>query len=206
MADAAQLAYVRAGWLDATVEAKRVVGRDRVAVCVAANRGSKLTISELAFPGRKAIPQATLLAAMKGSEKTNRVGGVFDAGGFETDKIYLQAEYWERGYANVSVGEPRPVRKGNKLVVEIPIVEGPVFQLGQITTSHKIDAPIPLTSGELFGRKKIVSALERLRAQPGVEDVTPRTKVDVERRTIDITFQIQWRWPWHALSPWLSHS
>lgn len=207
MAEAAQLAYTRAGWLEATVEARRRVTARGVALCVAANRGPRLTISELTFPGRTAVPAPALVAAMKGDPKVNRVGGVFDAGGFELDKLYLQVEYWERGHANVRVGEPRAVRKANRLVVEIPIDEGPVFTFGQLSASARIDGlagRLPIAPGERFSRTKVMAALDVLRALPGVDDVTPSTHLDTEHRTIDITFDIRWRWPWYALSHWRS--
>ncbi len=198
MTDAAQLAYIRGGRPDAMVEARRVVTGDRVAVCIAANPGPKLTIGALTFPGATAISQSKLVAAMRSTEKVNRVGGVFDPGALETDKLFLQAEYWERGHANVKIGEPRTSRRGSRLVVEVPIDEGPVFRFGRIST--RVDLPTLLVPGDTFARTKILEALETLRRSPEIEDVTPRTKLDVDRRTIDITFDIRWRWPWFALS------
>lgn len=198
MAEAAQVAYVRAGWLEATVEAKRAVDGDRVSVCVAANPGPKLMIEKVVFPGHAQVPEASLLAAMK--SKVNKVGGAFDAGGFELDKLYLQAEYWDRGHADVRVGEPRAVRKGKGLVVEIPIHEGPVFRFGKIAAS----VPVALTPGDVFGRTKVRSVVEELKRRPEIEDAVPLTKLDHEHRTIDITFEIRWRWPWFALWHWRS--
>lgn len=202
MAEQAQVAYVRAGWLEATVEARRAIAGDRVSVCVAANRGPKLTIREIAFPGRAAVSATTLTAAMR--SKSNKVGSAFDPGAFEGDKIFLEAEYWDRGHADVRVGIPRAIKKGHGLVLEIPIDEGPVFRFGTLSASHRLDAPIALTPGDVFGRTKVIKAREELRALPGVEDAIPLTKLDHEHRTVDITFQIQWRWPWFALSHWLS--
>lgn len=206
MTDAAQLAYVRGGRPDAVVEARREVTGGGVAVCIAANPGPKLTIGELKFPGSAAVSQASLVAAMRSSDKVNRVGGVFDPGALETDKIFMQVEYWDRGHANVKIGEPRTVRRGRHLVLEVPIDEGPVFRFGRISTSHRIDTPIALASGDTFGRTKVVKVIEALRASPGIEDVTPRTTLDLEHRTIDITFDIRWRWPWLVLSHWLSRA
>ncbi len=199
MAESAQLTFIRSGHVDANVEIKRAATPHGVAVCVAANPGPKLTIAEIEFPGAS-LPKTALLAEMKGSKKTNRVGGVFDAGGFEIDKIYLEAAYWERGHADVRVGEPRAIRRGTRLIVEIPIDEGPVFRFGRVTASHRLDRPVALDG--MFARSKIVDLLERLRALPGVDDVTPRTNIDRERHTIDVAFDIQWRWPWHVLSHW----
>ena len=39
----------------------------------------ELTIGALTFPGATAISQPTLVAAMRSTDKVNRVGGVFDA-------------------------------------------------------------------------------------------------------------------------------
>ena len=202
MAEQAQVAYVRAGRLEATVEARRETTGAGVSVCVAATPGPKLTISEIAFPGRAAIPATTLTAAMRST--SNRVGSVFDPGDFAIDKLRLEAVYWDRGHANVRVGDPRPIKKGHKLVVEIPIDEGPMFRFGTVSARARLDTPIALTRGDVFGRDKVDKAIAELRARPGIEDALPSIKLDTEHRTVDVTFEIRWRWPWFALSHWLS--
>jgi outer membrane protein assembly factor BamA len=198
MADQAQLAYVRAGHLDAHVEVRRA--RHGTAVCVAANPGPRPLIAELVFPGRSAIAQADLVAAIRGEDKLNRAGGRFDAAALVENKIFLEVLYWEAGYANIRFGEPSVRRSGNRLVVAWPVDEGPKFRFGKVSTKQRIAQPIELRSGDVFSRSKVVRARDRLLADLGAFDIFPLTKLDVDTATIDITFDIQWRWPWQALA------
>lgn len=199
MADAAKLAYVRAGHTEATVDVRQARSPRGMMVCVAANPGPKLTIQSLTFPGRSALEETALISAMHGDVKINRVGGTFDPGALEANKIFLEAAYWDAGHANVRFGEPVATRRGKRLVVEWPVEEGPKFRLGKITIKQRVGHPIALESGELFGRTKIVAARDRLRAELDAHEVDVHTDVDLETSTIDLTFDIQWRWPWQAL-------
>ncbi len=204
MTEALRESYIRDGRLDAKVEAKHRVRPNGVEVCVALDPGPRITIAKLRFPGSKAIPEKTLAATMY-SKKVNHVGGTYDESALEYDKLYILAAYWDRGYANVAVREPKVQRRGKKLEVSLPIDEGPLFHLGGITATHGL--PVPLVKrGDLFSRTQVATAREQLEKLPGVYTVLPLTRVDLEARTIDVNFAIEWRWPWDALRAWLSRS
>jgi outer membrane protein assembly factor BamA len=201
MADAAELAYHHAGRGDAIVEVSRAHGNRGIDVCVAANPGPQLVVRGWRFPGRTGLSEDTLLAALpKTDGKLNRPGGHYDPDGLELDRLYLQVAYWDRGYANVELGPTRIVRKGRSLHLEVPITEGPVFHLGKVTTSWWGPLPLGIASGDLFSRTRIVEARDKLRDRLGAADIVPKTTVDLERKTIDLHFDIQWRWPWDAFA------
>jgi len=203
MVEAAKLAYVREGRLEASVVAKRARARDGVAVCVAADPGPRLTIRALRFPGRTAVPAATLIAALRGADaKVNHVGGTFDRDALLTDEVLLKVEYWNRGYADVKIGEPRAHRKGDRLIVDVPIVEGPRFRLGRVATNYAIGVPLGVETGEVFDRSKIAAARDRLQEMTGAASVMPMTKLDSVHETIDLTFELEWKWPWDAFRSW----
>jgi outer membrane protein insertion porin family len=202
MTEALQQSYVREGRLDAQVEARQRVHPTGVEVCVATNPGPRITIAKVEFPGAKAVPANALMKVLRGKEGNfNRPGGVFDESALSFDEIFLQVEYWERGYADVQIGKPTARRRGKRVNVAIPITEGRRYRLGTIT------APIPvaLRSGDVFRRSDIVKALEDVRKLP-VTNVYPQTTLDKDAGRIDITFELEWRYPWDALRFWLALS
>lgn len=203
MTEALQESYVREGRLDAQVEARHRVHDGGVDVCVAANPGPRITIAKLEFPGAKIVSKQTLLAALHGkAANVNRIGGAFDEDAFAYDQTYLALEYYERGHLEVEIGKPRMVRKGKRLHVAIPIVEGPQYRI------RSIDAPIavPLRIGAVFRRSQVVAAAQAIEKQLAPSSVTPSMHVDRDTRTVDITYELEWRYPWDALRFWLSRS
>jgi outer membrane protein assembly factor BamA len=106
MATAIQRAFVRDGYEDA-----RVLVRDRlvggaVDVCVAAAAGPRILIGKIRFPGRSAIEQHALEAALAGDDGFDVVGGFYDETKLEQAMPKLLALYYDRGYANI-VADPR---------------------------------------------------------------------------------------------------
>ena len=110
------------------------------------------------------------------------------------------AEYFERGMVNARIGDPRSVRHGTKLTVELPIDEGEVFQVGAITIPGAPAFRPDLQRGEVFARSRIIAVRDRLALLAGT-DVLVVTTVLAPRR-IGVTYEIEWRWPWDALRSW----
>jgi len=205
VASAVEQGYIREGHADARVRVKTAIRGSAVDVCVVATLGPKVTIASLTFPGLTGVPAADLVAVMHGGKTTNHVGGVLDADALETDTMFLTAALFDRGFPEAKVQAARVVRTGNTVAVAIPIAQGPKFHLGRIVTLWAPHVAHDLKSGEVFSRKRIADAREQVEAQVGVP-VVPLTHIDVPTRRIDIAFQPEWRWPWHALAYWSSHS
>jgi outer membrane protein assembly factor BamA len=163
---------------------------------------ARITIAKLEFPGAKAISQAKLRATLNGKEaNVNRVGGTFDEAALAFDEIFLQVELWNRGFAEAKIGKPRVVRRGRKIELAIPIEEGPRYRIG------RVEAPlaVSLRPGAVFTRTEIVAAMTYLQEQLGTT-VFPATHLDPATQRIDVTFQVDWRYPWDPLRFWLSRS
>jgi outer membrane protein assembly factor BamA len=187
MTSAARLAYVREGRLDASVEPHASIGPGRVDVCIQATPGPMVTISKLAFSGRVAVPEAKLLEVMRSGSNVNHVGGIYDADAFSVDLIMYSSAYWDAGYAEVKIGEPRIERHGNTVAIEVPITEGALFRYGRIQNQPTLQ---PLKSGQVFSRSQI--DLVRGELQKSVTGkVVPRTRIDPDTHTIDIDFEIE---------------
>ena len=211
MTDAIRESYVQEGRLDARVEAKQRAHASGVDVCVALDPGPKITIAKLEFRGRRAFSHEALVAALPNrTSKVNRVGGLYDEAAMEYAEWYLLAEYWERGYAEVHIGDPIITRRGKQLEVAIPITEGPVYRIGHVATNLPEGWRFSdfVKPGDVFTRSKIMDARGKLEEslRPYRAYVLPLTKLDKDARTIDITFEVQWRWAWDSVRYWLSRS
>jgi outer membrane protein assembly factor BamA len=202
MAEALQQSYVREGRLDAQVEARQRVHATGVEICVATNPGPRITIAKLEFPGAKAVPPKTLMKVLRGMEANlNRPGGTLDEAALAYDELLIRVEYWESGHLDVWIGQPKISRHGKRIHVAIPIDEGPSYRLGTITAPIEVE----LRSGARFRRSDVVKAMNHLQTELGVE-VYPQSQMDKAARRVDISFQVEWRYPWDALRFWLQSS
>jgi outer membrane protein assembly factor BamA len=201
IAAATELGYVRDGHLDAKVTVAHAPRGRAIDVCVAAAPGPRVTIDAVRFPGRTRIAEATLLAAIHGETAgVNHAGGIYDADALAADEPFLMAEYYERGMIHAKIGDPRAVRQGTRLTVELPIDEGEVFHLGSVAIPGVPAFRHDLAPGEVFARSRIIAVRDRLALLAGT-DVLVVTTVIAPRR-IGITYEIEWRWPWDALRSW----
>lgn len=207
MAEALRESYVQDGRLDARVEARQRTHAGGVDVCVALDPGPRVTIRKLEFPGRRALARRELLAALPKS-KVNRPGGIYDEAAFEYARWYLLAEYWDRGFVEVKIDEPVVTRRGKRIDVAVAIHEGPVYRLGAVHVTVPLPFALAVKPGERFGRAKMLAAREAIEKALASYQVTvvPKTSVDAAARIVDVTFEVEWKWPWDALGYWLSRS
>ncbi len=206
MAEAIERNLVADGHLDAQIAVRRAARSGSVVdLCVASRPGPRVAIGNVTFVGARALTPAALLHEFKDAADVNHPGGRYDEDALATDLLYVSAAYWERGMLNVKVGEPKLSRRGAKLDIAIPITEGPVFQLGSITAPLGFPAAVGLRSGELATRSKLTTANNAMQAAIGEgANVYIRTAVDLDRKRIDISWEVQWRSPWDAVAFWHS--
>ena len=200
MAAALRTLYVREGRLDAQVTVGRKSRPIGIGLCIAVEPGPKVTVGSVAFPGRRSVPEKVLVKAMTGYKP----GGLYDEAALQIDELRISAEYWDRGYANVHVGSHRVVRTGTKLRIEVPITEGDVYKIRRITMPYVRGLALPIKSGDIFSRTKIADARELITKHLGASVVYPMTKLDADAKTIDITFEPHWRFPWDGFARWPS--
>lgn len=186
-----EAAYLRDGYLDATVAVRRSRNLD---LCVSAYRGPQVTIRRMTFPGAHAVAPSVLLGVLHGKD-LNRPGGTYDEQALTDDSVFLVNEYYERGMIEAKVGTPKLERYNDKLDVAVPITEGAVFHLGEL---RGLVVPTTLHRGDLFVRSKVSGAVTELSTALDAT-VVPITTLDTEHQRIDLTFEITWRTPWSAL-------
>ncbi len=193
--------YRSEGFISATVAYEIVpAGKDRVDVRFVIDEKHRVAVHEVRFVGNRGPSAADLRRVMQ-----TRAGGTFNQELFERDLLLLSAYYWDRGYANVRIGEPARTLSadGRTMDVSIPIEEGPTFTISAVhATGELLDSEddtllmLKVLPGNLFSRTVIATDRETLQTRyqdDGYADATvlPLTKVDLVRRSIDLTFEVK---------------
>jgi len=187
--------YLSQGHFDAQVEWKRTDAADGVEVVIEVTPGVASTIGSVAFKGNT-VPSKKLLEF---TSKILVVGQPVLADKIEEAALEVTRHYWDIGYANVKIVSPAPVAGKNALV--FTITENGVYRIGKITIKGvpagdeaKYLKLFGAKSGDVFSRTKIAEG--RLNVMEAYEktgklnvEVTPLTKVDLEKKTLDFTLE-----------------
>lgn len=192
--------YRSDGFVSATVDYEIVpAGSGKVDVRFTIDEGPQVSVHDLRFTGNHDVPAATLRRALQ-----TRPGHTYQQEIFERDLLLLSAYYWDRGYANVRVGEPTRTLSADKRTMDItiPIEEGPTFTISAVhATGELLDSEaetlrmMQVRAGDLFSRTVIANDRETLSTRyqdQGYADamILPLTKVDLADRTIALTFEV----------------
>lgn len=202
--------YADEGYYLAEVETSTSKMRnDEIAVDFKIKEGEKIYITRIQFEGNRAFTAKKLKKVMETSEKWF-LSWITGAGTYKEEvlknDVNLIADlYYNNGYVNVKVGEPKvellPDKSG--LVVSIGITEGDQYRTGAIgfkgdllESEAELAKKLKLKTGEIFSRALLhgdVVTLTDVYADKGYAftNVTPLSKVDNERKTIAITFDFE---------------
>lgn len=201
--------YVQKGFYLATVDWEvKPVNESEVDVWLTVDEKAKVKIREVQFIGNTAITDAELRGAIS-TRRQDAMSFLNDSGtysqeAFERDLLMVSAYYWDRGYANVKVGTPqlRLSRDKQFMYLSIPVDEGPVFTIGQVTFKGDLIGSaadnanrVKLRAGTTFSRTTIAEDREKLSSYYqdqgyAYANVLPLTKVDLANRRINLTFEV----------------
>jgi outer membrane protein insertion porin family len=202
--------YADDGYYLATVETSTSKKSDtEIRVTFKISEGEKVLITAIRFEGNRSFPDKKLKKVMETSEEWF-LSWLTGAGTYKEDvlknDVNLIADlYYNNGYVNVKVGEPRVEVTENKkgLIVTIGITEGDQFQVGTIgfkgdllESEGEIAKKVKLKTGEVFNRSLLrgdVVSLTDFYADKGYAfaNVTPLTKVNPDQKAIDLTFEFE---------------
>ncbi len=202
--------YVEEGYYLAGVEYEVTeVNEAEVDVIFIIDEHSKVEIREVSFIGNEKIPDTELRSIIQTSKGGALCflsdGGVYQEEMFERDLLMITAYYYDRGFINVKIGTPqiRLSRDKKYMYLSIPIDEGPVFEVGAIDFKGDMIGDkgayysrLTIKPGANFNRSKVGQDIVRLndyykdRGYAYV-NVTPLTNVDLDRRIVDISFEIE---------------
>ncbi|HEX5772685.1 MAG TPA: outer membrane protein assembly factor BamA, partial [Geomobilimonas sp.] len=184
-------------------------GETDVRVVFKITEGKKILIKKIEFEGNRAFTPRQLKKAMETGEKW-MLSWLTGAGTYKEDvlrnDVNLIADlYFNIGYVNVKVGEPKVELLPDKsaLVVTIGITEGEQFRTGTIgfkgdllEKEAELAARMKLKTGDVFSRgllRNDVFALTDVYADKGYAfaNVAPQTRVNPESKTIDLVFDME---------------
>jgi outer membrane protein insertion porin family len=170
--------------------------------------GDKVLISTISFDGNKAFTPRQLKKLMETGESWFMSwltgAGTYKEDVLKSDAAMIADHYFNNGYINIRVGEPKVVLAPDKksLLVTIGITEGDQFRVGSVAMKGELekekDLPgkLKLKGGEVFSRATLrsdVIALTDVYADKGYAfaNIVPLTKVDPDVKSIDVTFDVE---------------
>jgi outer membrane protein insertion porin family len=169
--------------------------------------GPKGHIKKIAFKGNKNIKSSQLKKVMMTGQwnlfsivtKT----GVLDEDILRNDIQLLTAYYFDQGYLDAKISEPKiDLRDPKRIRIEIEIEEGPQYRLGTIdfkgdllTTKEALFQALKLKRNDVYSNSAVrsqISALMEKFANQGYAyaEIVPETVVDSQRLLVHLTFEI----------------
>jgi len=184
-------------------------GKNGIRVTFTVKEGEKVLIKKITFEGNKVFSQRKLRKQMETKEKWFLSwitgSGTYKEEVLKTDVNRVADLYYNNGYINVKVGEPKVALLPDKsgLVITIGITEGEQFRTGSLDfkgdlleSKEVLQGKVKLKSGETFSREVLrgdVFTLTDVYADKGYAftNVSPLSKIDPEKKTVDITFDFE---------------
>lgn len=173
------------------------------------NEHAKVVVRQISFVGNNAITSEKLKAEMATKEGNFlsflNGSGTYKEDVFERDLFLVTAKYWDEGYINAAVGEPKVTLSPDKtdIYISIPIEEGPRFKVGKIDfsgdlldTKDKLAGKVTMREGQWFKRSSFSADVQKLTSDYrdlgyAYASVTPRSLVHPETQTVDLTYDVQ---------------
>lgn len=192
-------------------------GGNEVNVVIQIQENERVRIRNVTFVGNDALSDDDLRESIQTKEwgyfSFLSKSGRFHRDAMDQDVTLLQARYYDEGYLNVHVGQPRVSMTSDRrhLDISIPIEEGPRFKIGRVRVREvneqreevdllggrrKVRQMVNIRRNSFFSRKNVGVDLERIQRHyrdSGYANVNiePRTSVDIEERIVDLTFEIE---------------
>jgi outer membrane protein insertion porin family len=201
--------YFSQGYYGVTVESKiDSTETNEAVVTFKINEGPKGSIKKVVFKGNRKLKASDMKKIMATKER-NLLSvltktGVLDEDVLKNDVQLLTAFYFDHGYLDAKISEPRVDLKDPKNIrIEIEIEEGNQYSLGEIdfkgdllTTREALYKALKIRRNQVYSTsavRKDVAALTEVFANRGYAyvEVNPSSKVDAEKRIVDVTFEIE---------------
>jgi len=183
--------------------------KNEVKVIFRINEGNKVYISNIEIVGNEKISTRKIKKVMSTKKHIFlwswiTKSGTYKLVEFEQDLDRIRSLYYNNGYIQVEIGEPQVVLTDDKtsLGITIPIHEGEQFKFDKLAysgnkvfTTEELQAVIQCKPGEVMDRdllKDDILAMTDLYGTKGYAfaSITPVVNPNVEKRTVDITFDV----------------
>lgn len=190
------------GHLDAKVVTRQRAARDGVDVCVIVTTGPRWLVEEVRTEGNRALGTRELLGLVDTRDgRVNTRGKPYRKELLEPGLWTIRAHYYDRGFVEVEVGDPRVTRdeKTHRIQVRIPITEGAQHRVGEIRFPNvpphlraKYARALGVESGDVFSRSRIAEGLTKL-ASTSQREFELSTEVHRKTRLVDLSFSAKER-------------
>ena len=201
--------YFSKGYYGVKVEYKvDYLETNEAIVTFTVSEGPKGHIQKIVFKGNKKIKASELKKVMT-TKQRNILSiitktGTLDEDVLKNDLQLLTAYYFDHGYLEAKLSEPKiDLSNPKKIRIEIGIVEGPQYHLGNIdfkgdllTTKEALFKVLKMKRGDTYSNTAIrreVNALMEKFADQGYAyvEVNPETSVDNKNLLVHLTFEIE---------------
>ena len=171
------------------------------------DEGEKVLIKSIKFEGNNAYTDKILKNLMKTSEKGffswMTSSGDLKIEDLEQDVAKLSGFYYNHGYIQARIGEPKIEYKGDQINITIKIDEGPQFKVGNVDITGDLVLPkdelkkrLKITKETYYNREVVrndILALTDLYSDEGFAyaDISPVIDKDFDNLKVNITYTVQ---------------
>ena len=199
--------YEKKGHLDADITYRtEETDAGDVILTFTVTENERIKIKDLLFEGNKAITNAQLGAVIQ-TRKQNFLSrfmntGVLNNDALKTDVERITAFYYDNGYINVRIGEPKIERKEDGLYITVSIDEGEQFSIGEVGFvgdvpggEEEAKQRVALEKGKTFKASMLRDDVFRLTGYLSDQgyafvNVEPETDVRPETKTVNINYRV----------------
>jgi len=205
--------YFSKGYYGVNVEHKvDYLETNEAVVIFQITEGPKGKIKKIIFKGNQKIKSSDLKKAML-TKKSNIFSiitktGILDEDILKNDIQLLNAYYFDHGYLDAKVSEPKvDLSNPKRIKIEIEIEEGPQYHLGNIdfkgdalTTKEDLFKTLKIKRNDVYRNSVIrreISVLTEKFANQGYAyvEITPETSMDRQNLLVHLTFDIEKKKP-----------
>jgi outer membrane protein insertion porin family len=201
--------YFSKGYYGVKVEYKiDYLETNEAVVTYTISEGPKGHIQKIIFKGNKKIKSSQLKKLMATKQRNIfsiiTKTGTLDEDILKNDLQLLTAYYYDQGYLDAKIAEPKiNLSNPKKIRIEIEIEEGPRYHLGNIdfkgnvlTTKEALFKGLKIKRGDVYSNSVVrreVSALTEKFANQGYAfvEVSPDISVDRSHLLVHLTFEIE---------------
>jgi outer membrane protein insertion porin family len=202
--------YVEKGFYLAEVNYRiRKINRTQIDVIYDVRENAKVLIRKINFVGNSKLTADELKRVMGTQEggyfSFFTSSGTYQETAFQRDMLMLTYLYYDRGFINVKLSEPRITLSGDKkfMYISIHVREGKQFKFrnmdikgDMLWKKKELMSLLQVRKGEIFSRtalhKDVLALTDKYKDRGyAYANVTPLTDVDSEKLTVDITLNIE---------------
>jgi outer membrane protein insertion porin family len=182
------------------------VNPGEVVLTFTVNENEKIGIKEIIFEGNKAF-SSDQLASVLATRQKNFLSrflntGILNRDALKTDVERLTAFYYDNGYINVRIDEPKVTRKDDGMYVTMRIDEGEQFKMGDVSFSGDVPGGeesakrfVTLEKGKTFKASTLRDDVFRLTGYFSDQgyafvNVEPETLVNPDEKVVNVNYQV----------------